>query len=244
MNQVLENVLATRQFVNGRNETVVIHSETPKEQCIFLQQLISTYKFRNSLEIGFAYGISTIAILEEIIKNGGTHLVIDKFQTSDWGRNGLDLVDKAGYTNALEFKEEFCYRVLPKLLEEGRKFDFVYIDSTKQLDWLLVNFFYIDKILNVNGIIVFDDVSFPGIRKLLRYIVQFPNYKIHSQFPFNKPASGIRIFAGILKLLPLAKRIFKEDILISDTRLGINAHAVALIKIAEDTRNWDWHTDF
>ncbi|MEO6490550.1 MAG: class I SAM-dependent methyltransferase [Ferruginibacter sp.] len=244
MNPVLESVISTKTFVNGKNETITIHSETSKEKCVFLQQLISKNKCKRSLEIGFAYGISTLAILEEITSNGGCHFVIDKFQTLDWGGNGLELVKKAGYIDSLEFEEEYCYSVLPKLLEQGRIFDFVYIDSTKQLDWLLMNFFYIDKLLSINGIIVFDDVPFPGIRKLLRYIVQFPNYSVHSQFPSNKPPSSARRLAGILKLLPGAKHIIKEEILNSDFKLGINASAVALIKIGEDTRNWEWHKPF
>ncbi len=244
MNNILEDVLKTKRFVNSRDQTIAVHSETSKDQCEFLQQIIRKHHFKKSLEIGFAYGISAVAILEEISKNYGKHLVIDKFQLDGWGGNGLELVEKAGYKKNLEFSELFCYRALPKLLEEGRRFDFVYIDSTKQFDWLLVDFFYIDKLLDINGIIVFDDVSFPGIRKLLRYIVQFPNYKVYSQFPGNDLPSGLRKLAGLLRLLPFANKILKEELLVSDVKLGINAHAVALIKIDEDRRNWDWHVNF
>jgi hypothetical protein len=130
------------------------------------------------------------------------------------------------------------------LLQSDEKFDFAYIDSSKQFDGLLVDFFYLDKILNINGIIVFDDVGFPGIRKLLRYLSQFPNYKIYSQFPQNNAPSLLRRAARILRRIPVIKKLIKEEILLSDFELGINSSCVALQKIDHDKRNWEWHVNF
>ena len=243
MNKLLESIFETRQFHTSANHTIEISSETSKQQCEYLQAIIRNNNFKKSLEIGFAYGMSTLAITEEIVKNGGDHVVIDKFQFDHWGGHGLDLINQASFSDRVEFIGEFCYIALPKLLEARKRFDFAYIDSTKQFDWLLVDFFYIDKILNINGIIVFDDVSFSGIRKLLRYISQFPNYKIYSQFDNPKPSKKRRL-ANLLRHLPLAKKYLKEDILKSDIELGINSNCVALIKIDEDKRNWDWHVSF
>lgn len=244
MNKLLETIFETKKFQNSNNQIVEIHSETSKKQCEFLQQLITAHKFSKSLEIGFAYGISTLAIIEEVAKNGGRHLVIDKFQHDAWSGNGLELIKQAGYSDQLDFIEEYCYVILPKLLEAGKKFDFVYVDSTKQFDWLLVNFFYIDKVLDVNGIVVFDDVAWTSIRKLLRYISQFPNYKVYSQFPENYAPTKARELTELLKHLPKSEKYLKEDIIKSDYQLGINCSCVALIKVGEDKRNWDWHINF
>ncbi|HML58286.1 MAG TPA: class I SAM-dependent methyltransferase [Ferruginibacter sp.] len=244
MNDILEKIFETQKFTNSKNQIINIHSETRKNQCDFLQDIIKNNKFKHSIEIGFAYGMSTLAITEEIVKNGGSHVVIDKFQNTGWGGNGLDLITQAGYSEKVEFYEEYCYITLPALLEKGRKFDFAYIDSTKQLDWLLVDFFYLDKLLEINGIIVFDDVIFPGIRKLLRYLCQFPNYKVYAQFPTNYNESKSKKLAKSLKLLPYSEKLLKEEILRTDFELGINAHAIALQKIDTDKRNWDWHVNF
>jgi predicted O-methyltransferase YrrM len=244
MDKHLESIFETKKYVNSKNETINIYAETNKAQCEFLQKIIREHKFKKSLEIGFAYGTSTLAIVEEIAKNGGRHLVIDKFQGSDWGMNGLDLVQQAGYGDKLDFREEYCYKVLPKLHEENQKFDFAYIDSTKQMDWLLVDFFFIDKMLAINGIIVFDDVAFPGIRKLLRYISQFPNYKIYAQHPWNAKPTKTRKLSKLLRLLPKSKKILKAEVMKSDFELGINTNCVALIKTSEDERSWKWHVEF
>jgi predicted O-methyltransferase YrrM len=244
MNRLLEEVLDSKSFLTKDNRRIAIHSETDRNQCAFLQKLIADNKFESSIEIGFAYGISALAITEAIANNNGKHLIIDKFENSDWEGVGLELIDQAGYSDKIEFREEFCYRVLPKLLEEGRKFNFAYIDSTKQLDWLMVDFFYIDKLLVKNGIIVFDDVTFPGIRKLLRYISQFPDYKVYDTFPENKKVSLKRKALSLLNLLPRKEKYLKEDVILSDYQLGINTHCVAIQKLDDDHRNWDWHKDF
>ncbi|HMI61523.1 MAG TPA: class I SAM-dependent methyltransferase [Puia sp.] len=244
MNLLLEEIFKTRTYTNSRNEIISINSETSRDQCEFLQSIIRENDFKNSLEIGFAFGMSTLAIVEEIARRQGHHLVIDKFQMDAWGGNGLDLVKKAGYLDQLEFVNEYCYMALPRLMLAGRRFDFAYIDSTKQFDWLMVNFFYIDKVMKVGGVVVFDDVNFPGIRRLLRYISRFPSYKVHSQFPANKAPSRLRQMSKWLKNIPKAGHLLRSEILIPDYELGLNANCIALQKVDEDKRSWDWHVDF
>src|SRR5258706_2985305 len=116
MDNLLESIFETRKFINSKNQAIHIHSETSKGQCQFLQNIIQKNNFKNTLEIGFAYGISTLAITEEVVRNGGKHTVIDKFENSSWGGNGLDLIHQAGYYDKLDFSEEYCYIALPKLL--------------------------------------------------------------------------------------------------------------------------------
>lgn len=244
MHQLLENIFETHYFSTLDKKEVKIHAETGKEQCAFLQGIIADNSFTRSVEIGFAYGVSALAITEAIVKNNGHHTIIDKFEHTSWDGVGLDLLAQAGYLKDISFHEEYCYITLPKLLAQGKKFDFAYIDSTKQLDWLLVNFFYLDKLLAQGGVIVFDDVTFPGIRKLLRYIVQFPDYRIYGTHIKNKEVRLDRKMLSMLRMLPKSKSYLKENLVLTDFELGINAHCVALQKLNEDSRNWDWHKDF
>lgn len=244
MNKFLEKIFETKKFLNRNQEIIAVHSETPREQCLFLEKIISDNGFKKSIEIGFAYGTSTLAITEAISKNSGLHFVIDKFQLDDWGGNGLDLIEQAGLSKNLEFCDKYCYEILPELLKKERYFDFAYIDSTKQLDWILVDFFYIDKLLEINGIIVFDDAGFPGIRKILRYISQYPNYKIYAVFPKNYKYSRKRKLLNLLKYLPKSNLYIKDEILNTDFNLKINSGCIAMQKIDHDKRNWDWHVNF
>lgn len=244
MSMFLEDLLKSKSYINSKGESVVIHSETGYEQCKFLQSLIKEDNLKNSIEIGFAYGISTVAITDAIAKNGGEHFVIDKFQYSEWGGMGLETVKKAGLDSKVNFFEKYSYEVLPQLLEAGKKFDFAYIDSTKQFDWLLVDFFYLDKLIMPGGLIVFDDVIFPGIRKLLRYLSQFPDYEVTAAFPQNYSQKKSRKVDLLCKVFPFLKRYLKDDYLLLDSELGINTHCVVLKKKNNDSRNWDWHKSF
>lgn len=243
MNPVLEEALLKKEFIASDGNIVKIHSETSKAQCEFLQKIIIDNNFKDAIEIGLAFGISAIAITEAVTQNGGRHLAIDKFQYEGWKGYGLDLIEKAGYKEKVNFSDLFCYQALPKLLEEQRKFDFAYVDSTKQFDWILLDFFYLDKLLNIGGIVVFDDVGFSGIKKVLRYISQFPSYIVYAKHPANHKPSFSR--ARMLpKFFPGARKLFKEEIILPDHKLGINANCIALKKIGEDKRNWDWHVKF
>lgn len=241
MHALLQQTFETKKFTNSKNEVIPIHSETSKEQCIFLQTLIRENKFKSSVEIGIAYGMSTLAIVESITENGGKSVALDPFQYEDWGGNGLDLVKQAGYSDSLEFVNELSFLALPRFHDQGRKFDFAYIDTVKIFDYLMVDFFFLDRLLEVNGVIVFDDVTFPGIRKLLRYLSQLPHYEICGQVPQNSKLVSIRkrAFKSIVPDFAL-----KEELRVTDYALGVNTHCVALRKTAEDNRRWDWHTPF
>lgn len=244
MNSLLEEIFTSKHFTTSAGQRISVNSETSREQCQYLQDIILKNHFTDTLEIGFAYGTSTLTIVEAVAANNGRHTVIDKFQISNYSGNGLDLVRQAGYGDRLEFVEKFCYETLPAFMFAGRKFDFAYIDSTKQFDWLMIDFFYIDKMLKVGGIVTFDDVNFESIRKLLRYISRFPGYKVYSQFPKSQPVSGSRRMIEWLKVIPKASKMLRPEIMVSDRSLGINANCVALQKIGEDNREWDWHQDF
>ena len=130
MNALLTEICNTQKFTNKAGKIINIDSHTSYDQCLFLQDLIAKNNFTKSIEIGFAYGTSTVAIAEAIAKNNGKHVVIDKFQIDQWGSYGLEIVDLAGYSDYIEFYEKFCYETLPILLLEGRTFNFAYIDST------------------------------------------------------------------------------------------------------------------
>lgn len=245
MNEILKRAIENKAFTNSKKEVVKIHSHTNLEQCLFLQKIIQENNFKKSIEIGFAYGLSSLAISEAIFLNGGTrHTVIDKFENTDWGGNGIDLLRTAGLDNLLDFKEEFCYIVLPQLLKEGETFDFAYVDSTKQFDWILTDFFYLDKLLINNGIIVFDDVNYPGIRKVARFISRLSHYKVYSQHIENRISMGKQFLKAVTKFVPLRNKIIRNDLIDTDYDLKINAGCIAFQKIKNDERKWNWNIDF
>lgn len=106
---------------------------------------------------------------------------------------GRTLVERAGNIDYLRVMEMTSYRALPKLLEDilqGNigKFHLIYIDGWHTFDYTLVDFFFSDLILEVNGIIVLDDIKHAPVKKCLHYIeTNYPNYKVVDETPcFNR----------------------------------------------------------
>jgi predicted O-methyltransferase YrrM len=249
MHQILRDIFETKQ-VRGKDGSILpLHSNTTSEQCAFLQELIDETRPESSLEVGLAYGISTIAILEALGKTGKTfqHKVIDPFQ-QDWKDIGLLNIERAGFREQVTFYRKFSDQVLPELYAQGLKVQFAYIDSTKVFDVLMTDVYYITKMLETGGILVLDDCGFPGIRLLVRYLSQHPAYKVYRGFQKDYPSGKKRLLTNVYHslagLLPLKQHVFTGHNFKKDEALGVNYSCVAFKKIKEDDRHWDWHCDF
>jgi predicted O-methyltransferase YrrM len=245
MSRILEEVFKENAFKRNSGEIISFNSHTPLDQCLFIQQMIYDNNLKKSLEIGFAHGLSTLAICEAIAKNGGTkHIVIDKFEATHWENIGLELISRWDYTEMLDYRETYCYETLAELIVKREQVDFAYIDSVKQFDWILSNFFLIDKILKVNGCIIFDDVGWQGIRKVTRFICKMPSYKIIGSIPPNRINKKRQLIKFLIRNIPGSEKLFRDDILHTDGDLGINTRCVAFKKTGDDMRNWDWNINF
>jgi predicted O-methyltransferase YrrM len=116
-----------------------------------------------SLEIGFAYGISTLFACAALERNGKPcrHIVVDPLQSSQFGAIGLTNVKRAGLEYFLDFFQAPSEIVLSQLLGAQTKIQAVIIDGFHTFDHALIDFFYINKMLDVGGVIIFDDVNLP-----------------------------------------------------------------------------------
>ncbi len=160
-----------------------VHSNTSAGQCAFLRGLIAGIDARRCLEVGLAYGVSSLAICEAIHGKDGASLVsIDPFKRAHWrGIVPLNL-DRAGFKSIIEFRERPSHEVLPALLVEGRKLDYAYVHTSKVFDVVLVDAYFITRLLRVGGLVVFDDCSWPGIRKLVRYLASWPHLEVFARY--------------------------------------------------------------
>jgi len=263
MNPVLEKILRTGNTTSANGEIIKAHSQISEKEGEFLQEIISEVRPKVSLEIGLAYGIASLFICEALAKvQAERHIVIDPFQREAWkgnpGWKGIGLLNlrRAGYEKMIEFHEAPSFRVLPKLEADGVRIDFAFIDGWHTFDYVMVDFFYIDKMLRVGGVVVFDDSYYPSIRKACRYILTNLPYSV-----FQKPAPDashrVTLKRWLAFNLPIfsneVRRIAKPEILEPDHKLGLRDPGyVALRKEKEDvcgdgsngTRRWDDHREF
>ena len=74
--------------------------------------------------------------------------------------------------------EEGSELALPGLLREGQCFDLAFIDGLHTADQTLLDFYFLDRMLRVGGVIVIDDVNSPAVNKAAHYFSKYPNYRL------------------------------------------------------------------
>jgi predicted O-methyltransferase YrrM len=252
MDQILEEILKSGKIKLENGKHIELHSNISQREGVLIQKIIYDTRPKNTLEIGLAYGISALFICEALKNvNGTRHLIIDPNQNGgEWGDSwdgvGLYNLKRAGYEDLVEFIAQPSFQALPQLVAAGRQVDFAFIDGWHTFDYTLVDFFYIDKMLRVGGVIVFDDVDWPSIRKVCRYVSTNYSYDVISDNKATLPRFSMkRRFANrIIHYSSRLKNICKPEFLNTDSMLGINGSCVAFRKVATDSRRWDFHKEF
>ena len=160
-------------FLNKK--AVKIHSNIKKQEGDFIAEIIIKFSLKKCLEVGMAFGISAIYILQN--KNT-TLLSIDPFQSLQWKNSGMDIIKNFEFEKRHSLIEDKSYIVLPELLKKNEEYDFIFIDGFHTFDYTLIDFFYADKLLKINGIIIIDDVLHNGVKKCVNYInTNYNSYK-------------------------------------------------------------------
>src|ERR1700733_1636049 len=160
MNKVLAEILRTNRVTDGAEE-FSLHSAMSPEEGSLITAVVAATRPNVSVEVGFAYGISTLYVCDALAENRkpAKHFVIDPFQRTHWHGIGVHNIVRAGYGDVISLMEEKSEIALPKLLSEGTRVQAAIIDGMHTFDHALVDFFYINKMLDVGGIVIFDDAD-------------------------------------------------------------------------------------
>jgi predicted O-methyltransferase YrrM len=147
------------------------------EEGAALYDLLRAHNVGSSLEIGFAYGFSTIWFLEALAaQQRARHVAIDPFEMRNWHGVGLKQVELLNSPVAFEFMPERSIMALPELVRREQTFDFVFIDSSHRFDDTMVEYHLCDKLLPVGGLMAFDDIWMPAVKSVVNYILANHDY--------------------------------------------------------------------
>jgi len=254
VNAVLADLLNTRRVVARDGTVIPLHSEISVAEGAALQRLVREIRPQVTLEIGCGYGVSALYICEALAEVGGRrHIVIDPDQLTDWKSAGLFTVERAGFASLLEFHDLPSHLALPRLEEAGVKVGLALIDGWHTFDYAMVDFFYVDHLLDVGGVVMLDDTSaYPAIRKLARYIATHRQYVPLRNDSAEQPVAGPFVPSpGSIRRL--AERVFQPRLVYSDATLGLPPdNFIAFRKTGDDkrgngsggSRRWDQHHEF
>lgn len=156
--------------IDGRKHAVNDISGVNPEDGKLLYDICRTVKARNTLEIGFAYGVSTMYILAALRANGfGTHTAIDPFEKSEWDGIGLQKVVETHSEAQFRFIEEKSITAIHQL--SGQQYDFIFIDGSHLFDDALLDFKLADTHCSDNCVIAFHDAGWmPAVQKTVHFI--------------------------------------------------------------------------
>lgn len=124
-----------------------------------------------SIEIGLAYGFSALHFLDAMQEGGyGRHIAIDPYEKSYWHGIGLAAIEDAGLSARFEWIEAPSCVALARLIDAERRAQFVFIDGAHHFDAALVDFSLSDRMLDVGGVIVIDDLWMPALQRVVSFI--------------------------------------------------------------------------
>jgi GT2 family glycosyltransferase/predicted O-methyltransferase YrrM len=197
-----------------------LSAHTTGEICHVLSGLAIQNGATQVIEVGLANGISTVALLSALADEPDlTYDVIDPHQDTIWEGIGALNIERAGFGGRCTIHRQPSEVALPMLMTRGRKYNFAYIDGFHTFDHALLDFFYVNRMLDIGGMVVIDDAYMRAITRLARYISRYPAYQ-----PVPIPT----------------------HVRVGETITPTDAHKriVAFRKIANDERPWDWYADF
>ncbi len=152
------------------------------EQGAMMHKLMRSYSVRRSLEIGFAYGFSTIWMLDALqSRRDAMHVAIDPYEKSHWHGIGLTQVKRLAQKTEFEWKEDFSIHALSDLIRKGEKFDFIFIDGNHRFDDVIVDFYLSNQVLWSGGLLVFDDMWMNSVRAATNFIVNNRSFEVVPQ---------------------------------------------------------------
>jgi predicted O-methyltransferase YrrM len=256
VNSVLERILETQQVSDGTRSLPLSHPDfpslpvavTPAEGAL-IQRVIAQVQPRTSLEVGCAYGVSTLYICEALASLPDArrrHIVLDPFQSTQWRGIGVRNVRHAGFGDLMDFQEERSELALPDLVRDQVAIQFALVDGWHTFDQVMVEFFYLNRMLDVGGVIVFDDADRRSVNRVIRHALTYPAYRVYAAEEPAPPTrrSTVGRLRRVLASVPAAGTIVRPDVLNRDWDLGILGSCVAIQKVEADARSSGWDRVF
>ena len=151
-----------------------------EEEGLALREWVRREGALRTLETGLGFAISTLFICEALLANGPEvrHVAADPYQfkalpmhRTTYVGVGLQILEDAGVRDLVEFYAEESQIILPRLLAEGRQFDFAFLDGNHRFEGVFLDLIYTGRLLKEGGVVFIDDVQLPGVARGVKFCV-------------------------------------------------------------------------
>jgi len=238
MHPLLEEIFSTGLTQLPDRSPTKVTSAISRDAVEMIDRTIALCGASSAVEVGMAFGISTLSIAYNV-----TRLVsIDPHQSDGWHGAGMHLIRRAGLEHVVELIQALSQQALPRLVDAGERFGFALIDGWHTFDHTLVDFFYVDARLESGGIVVIDDVGYPAIDRVIRFILANRDYDTVDAVCYGETVSAsLRVRGAIKRWLRTLARTDRDPSPEHEQRFRDieRVQTIALRKRGEDTRRFD-----
>ena len=181
LHSVREQLIADARVVtpDGRLAEIFPVAIGPEEGAALRDHVVQAGATR-TLEVGLGFAISTLFICEGLLVNGpgGRHVAIDPFQLepgpgarTTYAGVGLETLERAGVGDLVHLYQVESQVVLPRLLDEGQRFDLAFIDGNHRFEAVFLDLVYAGRLVAEGGVVFVDDTQLPAIRRAIEFCV-------------------------------------------------------------------------
>lgn len=168
MATVLQEILATGVVRGSRGEVHELHSHVDAAEGEFLKRMIRENEVDRCLEIGCAYGISSLYICEALAERASPyHLILDPYQTTFWSGIGKLNLERSGF-DFWELRERPSEYALPELIAAGHTFDCAFVDGNHEFPQVMFDMLLVNRLVRPRGIVIFDDTQMGDVAAVIR----------------------------------------------------------------------------
>ena len=171
----LKRMFESRVVETSDGKTAPFEAGSTVNNIQILRHLVMALRPTRTLEIGLAHGASALTFLtslREINAGGGDflHTAIDPFQRTVWKSAALHAIAVDGFRDHFQFHDEESSIALPRLCDEHREFQLIYIDGSHLFEDVFLDFAFTARLLPIGGLCLFDDCSDRHVQKVIRFI--------------------------------------------------------------------------
>ncbi|MHC4948122.1 MAG: class I SAM-dependent methyltransferase [Planctomycetota bacterium] len=237
IDEVVDDLLAGRARGDDGRAVDIREYAVPRACADLLTAAAAAAPAGASVEIGLASGLGTLAIARGRLRRGplpprSLHAV-DPHQ-AHFARAGLHSVERAGLGASLVFHPHPSHVALPRMLDAGTRLGFAFVDGMHQLDHVLLELFFLDRMLEPGGVIAVHDMWMPGLQHAVSYWTANRAYEpvtVRDATLAPAPVASEHRGCGDPERRPPYFRRHLEPF--------VDWHTLLLRKTGEDDRAWD-----